>query len=147
MKVAVGGTFEPLHDGHKALLDKAFSLGDEVIIGVTSDEMARKRIRSVLPFEIRVENLKRYIRKKYGKEPKIVKLNDRYGDLIENDYDYIVVSPETYAVAVEINEKRKGRGKSQIKIVLVPHVLAEDGEPISSTRIKSGVIDVHGKLL
>jgi pantetheine-phosphate adenylyltransferase len=147
MKVAVGGTFEPLHDGHKALLDKAFSIGDEIVIGVTSDEMARKRIRSVLPFEIRAENLRRYIKRKYGIEPKIIKLEDKYGDVVEEDYDCIVVSPETHRVALEINEKRREIGRAPLRIVLVPHVLAEDGKPISSTRIKSGEIDVHGRLL
>ncbi|MBC7115302.1 MAG: pantetheine-phosphate adenylyltransferase [Archaeoglobi archaeon] len=147
MKVAVGGTFEPLHDGHKALLEKAFSLGCEVVIGVTSDEMARKRVRSVLPFEIRAENLRRYVKRRFGVEPKIMKLNDKYGDVVEGDYRYIVVSPETYPVALEINERREKKGKNPVEIILVPHVLAEDGEPISSTRIKKGIIDVHGKLL
>ena len=41
MRVAVGGTFQPLHDGHKTLLRKAFELSKNVDIGLTSDEMAR----------------------------------------------------------------------------------------------------------
>ena len=36
-KVAVGGTFDKFHDGHKKLLSTAFEIGSEIEIGVTSD--------------------------------------------------------------------------------------------------------------
>jgi len=60
--VALGGTFEPLHEGHKRLIEVAVNLG-EVVIGVTNDRLARTRLRSVLPFKIRAENVRRYIKK------------------------------------------------------------------------------------
>ncbi|MCK5414405.1 MAG: adenylyltransferase/cytidyltransferase family protein, partial [Thermoplasmata archaeon] len=42
-RVAVGGTFEIIHIGHRALLAKAFAVavGDEVLIGLTSDHLAK----------------------------------------------------------------------------------------------------------
>ncbi len=148
MKVALGGTFEPLHEGHKRLIDVAVSLGgSSIMIGVTSDEMARKRFRSVLPFKIRAENLRQYIKRKYGFEPVIVKICDPYGKTLEIDFEYLVVSPETYGVALRINERRRELGKKPIKIVKVDFVLAEDGKPISSTRIKNGEIDRYGRVI
>jgi len=145
-RVALGGTFEPLHEGHKKLIDVAVSLG-EVTIGITSDELARKRLRSVLPYNIRAENLKRYMLRYYGFEPEIVRIEDAYGKTLEVDFDYIVVSPETYGVAELINKKRRELGKKEIEIVRVNWIEAEDGNPISATRIKKGEIDRYGRLI
>ncbi len=145
-KVALGGTFEPLHEGHKKLIDVAVNLG-EVTIGVTSDELARKRLRSVLPYEIRAENLRQYMLRSYGFEPEIVRIEDAYGKTLEVDFDCIVVSPETYGVAEMINKKRKELGKKEIEIVRVEWVKSEDGNPISATRIKRGEIDRYGRLI
>ena len=58
--VAIGGTFDVLHDGHKALLKKAHTLGD-VIIGLASDEMPGKKFHVVNTYDNRKKSLIAYI--------------------------------------------------------------------------------------
>jgi len=146
-KVVVGGTFDVLHSGHKALLKKAVSLG-EVIIGLTSNIMARRRKkRKVRDFKLRKKELEDFIKKEFKVKPKIVEIKNKFGFTLEKDFDYIVVSPETYKTAVEINKERQKRNKKPIKIVKIKFILAEDGKPISATRILKGEIDREGKLL
>jgi len=148
LRVAVGGTFDPLHDGHKVLLSRACELskGGELLVGLTSDEMIRKKNHNVNDYSSRRKDVYRFIRGQ-GTNPKIVKLDDPFGPTIHEDFDIIVVSPETHPVALKINEIRKNKGLKEIELVLVDYLLAEDGLPVSSTRIKKGEIDEHGKVL
>lgn len=148
-RVVVGGTFECLHDGHKKLIKKAFELAKdgEVDIGLTSDKMANKRPRHVPDFNIRKKKLIEYISKiSEGQKYTIMELNDPYGKTLEVDYEYIVISPETYPVALKINQLRNEKMMKNIEIVKVEFVLADDEKPISSTRIVQGEIDIHGHL-
>ncbi len=146
--VAVGGTFDPIHDGHKALLMKACELSRDgkLLIGLTSDEMVKNKAHEIRDFKTRYREIRRFIRAQ-GVNYVIVRLDDPYGPTINDDFDYIVVSPETHPTALKINKIREEKGKSPIKIVLVDYVLAGDGLPISSTRIARGEIDKHGKVL
>jgi pantetheine-phosphate adenylyltransferase len=144
--VAIGGTFDVLHDGHKALLKRAYMLGD-VIIGLVSDEMAGGKLHVVNAYNSRKKSLIAYIKTLTGNDPMIVALIDPYGPTLEQMFDYIVVSPETLPTAKEINTLRSRHGLPAIKIVCVDFVLAQDGKPISSTRIHLGEIDEHGVLL
>ena len=146
-RVVIGGTFDILHKGHEALLKRAFELG-RVKIGLTSDKMAQElRSREIRNFEERREELENFIEKVFKVKPEITKIEDKFGFALEKDFDYIVVSPETYNSALEINNERKKRNKKPIEIIEINFVLAEDGKPISAERIAKGEIDREGKLL
>ncbi len=114
-RVAVGGTFNPLHDGHIALLKKAVELsrGGELLIGLTSDEMSRKKDHEVDDYQTRYDVVKNYI-KTLGVIPTIVRLDDPYGPTIREDFDHLVVSPETHACGLVINWIRNERNLKQL---------------------------------
>ncbi len=134
-KVVVGGTFDVFHKGHKALLRKALGLG-ETMIGLTSNIMAGKtKKRKVRDFRLRKIELEDFIKKEFKVKPRIVKIEDKFGPTLKEDFDYIVVSPETYKTAVLINKKRQKINKKPIKIVKIKFVLAKNGKPISSRGI------------
>lgn len=138
-KVVVGGTFDFLHKGHKALLSKAFEVGEHVIIGLTSEKMKNQ----ASPFEKRKEKLEAFIKNKG--EYEIIEIFDPYSIAIDmEELEAIVVSKETKARAKEINEIRKKKGLKPLKIIEIPMVLAYDGKPISSTRIRRGEIREDG---
>ncbi|HEU4606026.1 MAG TPA: phosphopantetheine adenylyltransferase [Nitrososphaera sp.] len=148
--VATGGTFDEMHAGHVALLSRAFQAGRKVIIGVSSDEFAKKRGKRLNhDFEQRVENLKKMIKKEFGDASyEIAKLDGDFGPAVTTgDVGALVASSETQAKGRLLNEMRAKKGLKPVEVIAVKLVRAEDGSPISSTRIRAGEIDGRGRLL
>lgn len=144
-KVAVGGTFDKFHEGHKKLLNTAFEIGREVEIGVTSDEFGGLK-GDIDSCEERMSNLKSFFSDKSNFH--ITSLNDPFGPTIfDADFEAIVVSKETEFNAIKINNIRVDKGMKPLDIIVVNFVLADDGDPISSTRIRLGEINKKGNIL
>ncbi len=148
-KVAVGGTFDYLHDGHKAIISKAFEVGECVQIGIVSDQMELKKDSAgIQPLEDRKELLKDYLKKQNWYDRAEIKvITDPLGPAAEDpELEAIVVSEETRSGADKINEVREEKGLKPLDIVEIPLVLADDGDPISSIRIRYDEIDIHGNI-
>lgn len=151
MNVALGGTFDPVHDGHRALFERAFELGN-VTVGLTSDQLApktRHEDRPVRPYEERKRDLEAelaHLASTYDREFEVRKLTEPTGIATEPKFDVLIVSPETKEGGHRINEIRESEGSDPLQIEVVDHLLAEDGDIISSTRIVRGEIDEHGNV-
>lgn len=148
MNVGVGGTFNVIHKGHELLFETAFSIGDFVEVGLTSDEYARK-IKSVdvAPYVIRKRALVKFL-ERYGKPFSVVMISGMMGTAATSEtLDAIVVSPETQERADEINEARRRNGLRPLKVYRIKEVRADDSQAISASRILMGEIDKDGHLM
>jgi len=150
MKVCVGGTFNRLHKGHKLILSKAFEYAGTagtVFIGLATGDLVKNK-ENIEHLNTRRTKLNKYLLKEgINNQAVIVPITNKYGLTLEEDFDAIVISPETERIATEINRKRISKGKKPLTIVKIPFVLAKDGKPISSTRINRKEIDENGNLL
>ena len=147
--VAMGGTFDVIHNGHMALLKKSFSISSKVIIGLSSDQLAIKRGKSLNnDYSKRFSLLESTIEKNFPNSSyEISKLENDFGPaVVEGSVKALVVSEETSAKGLHLNELRAERNLPPVEIVVVPMILAKDGKAISSTRIKNSEIDSNGNL-
>lgn len=147
--VAMGGTFDIIHSGHMALLNKAFSISTKVIIGVTSDQLAVKKGKNPEnDYSKRISLLKSTIEENFPDSVyEISKLENEFGPaVLEESVKALIVSEETSDKGTLLNKLREEGSLPPVKIVVVPIVLAKDGKAISTTRIKNSEIDSHGNL-
>jgi cytidyltransferase-like protein len=150
-KVAVGGTFDELHKGHRRLLVKAFEVGEKVLIGLCTDKFVKKMSKPHMtaPYEVRLKELQTFLEKaSVNDKAEIIPLSDPYGNtLTDRCIEALVVSEETEKIAMKINQKRSEAQLPLLEIVTISMVPAENYKPISTTRIRKGEIDREGHLL
>ena len=98
----MGGTFDILHKGHKALLTRASEIGNLVLIGLTTDERAIKGRKDVEinAYEIRKKNLETLLSSmKLPSTFQIVPLNDDWGpSVVEESFTAIRVLYCNYSI-------------------------------------------------
>ncbi len=140
----MGGTFDHLHEGHKSLIKTALSISNNIVIGLTTEKLLKnKKAASKLEnYETRKRNLEDFIKIIADiTRVQIIELNDIYGPPInEPDYDGIVVSQETYKIAVKINEIRENKGFKPLIVIVIPIIKDENNQKISSTSIREKLL-------
>ena len=149
-KVAVGGTFDELHRGHKVLLLKAFEISERVLIGLCSDEFVKKlgKPHTTATYDERLKEVKTFLANLCVSErAEIIPLNNPFGPTITDKcIEALIVSEETKIIADKINQQRKTNGLDPLRIIAITMVPSEDCSPISTTRIRRGEIDREGHL-
>ncbi|KAK9450052.1 uncharacterized protein V1518DRAFT_415412 [Limtongia smithiae] len=119
--VALGGTFDHLHDGHKILLTMAgFLARKALIIGVTGPALLKnKKYKEYMqPLEERCEKVLEFLKYVYpGLRATTHEISDIYGDAVNIDaIDALVVSGETRAGGKAVNKERRRRGMRALKL-------------------------------
>jgi len=147
--VALGGTFDHFHKGHMALIDRAFSIGDKVVIGITHQKMCKDKILSnvIEPYNIRKKSVRDYISsKKWVNRSKLTLINDFAGPLTKDiHYDAVVVSKNSKPNADLINRMRLTNGIRPLEIVQVEEIRDRNNQNmISSAAIRKGTMDRKG---
>lgn len=160
--VVCGGTFDHFHKGHEELLKLAFSIGQKVVVGVTSEDyvekskinpsaLLRARIQEskIEPFEKRKQAILNFLRvNKHEAKSEVIKIDDVFGPTLDKNLniDAIVVTKETFRNANVINRKRQKAGLPKLAIIVAPLSLGQNNKPISSGQIRKGLIDRQGNL-
>jgi pantetheine-phosphate adenylyltransferase len=142
LQVALGGTFDQMHNGHRKLLTLAAASCTEVlIIGVTNDEMLKNKKNSeqIALFSDRKQSILDLLSiVKPQLELNIIELTDPYGPTItSSSIDALVVSSETMATGYKINQIRLENGLNPLTILVSRR---SGGATMSSTFIRESTI-------
>jgi len=139
-RVGLGGTFDRLHDGHKALLRKAFESGDKVIIGVTTDNLLQNKSRKemIYPYERRVEDIRKFLASEgYLERAEIIPISEPFGTAATDpEMEAVAVSEETKGTVKDINKARRDRKLYPLHSLVVKMIRDKYGKPIKSSRIR-----------
>jgi len=92
--VAIAGTFDRLHKGHRYIISESFKSGERVIIGLTSDSFVKKKLQITNnKLQIKWKNYKERKKElveflsgeKLLKRAEIVEINDIYGPTLDKN--------------------------------------------------------------
>jgi len=124
-KVAVGGTFDHFHNGHKKLLSIcAMVTTEELIVGVTDDAMlGQKKLKEFIEdLDERRGHVSKYIETlgRLSLFANVCVISDLWGPTVTvADVQALVCSTETLKGARLINEERVKRGMQPLQVVAV----------------------------
>jgi len=131
-RVFTSGSFDLFHVGHLNILEKSAALGDELIVGVSTDELIEhyKGMKPIIPFEQRVrivESIKCVT--KVVKQTKLTEI----AQLQRENIDVVTIGDDwkdKYLEGLEWMKKQPGK-----EVVYFPYTPG-----VSTTKIKSEII-------
>lgn len=144
----LGGTFDHFHRGHEKFIATALAQAKNLTIGIVEHTLSESKSLggSIEDYSTRLKSLKSFLQKiEVEERTNVIPINDIYGkSLTDTTIEAIFVTDSTKSNAAVINIKRLELGLSPLVVVIVPFELGDDGDIISSSRIRKGEIDRHG---
>ncbi|MAH98210.1 MAG: hypothetical protein CMA12_02515 [Euryarchaeota archaeon] len=141
----LGGTFDRFHAGHEYLIRTALSNCKKLEIWLTNDQKAQSKDLRVKKWDVRSGELLDFVSENKHRVS-INILEDDFGPAQEHKHASVIFcTEETLEKCESINNSRLNNRLKPLEIISVGHVGAWDGNPISSSRIRSGVIDRRGQ--
>lgn len=119
--VALGGTFDRLHNGHKILLSQAVLRSSRhVTVGVTDVNMIQSKTlwELIEPVGDRIKNVLHFLKDiNPDLEYNVLPIQDIYGPTKDDPrFQLLIVSEETFRGAEKVNEKRKENGLQPLAV-------------------------------
>ncbi|KAH6918273.1 hypothetical protein BKA70DRAFT_1246737 [Coprinopsis sp. MPI-PUGE-AT-0042] len=129
--VALGGTFDHLHPGHKILLSMgAWIASCKLIVGITSDSLLVKKPNAHLiePIDVRMQHVREFLSLfKPGIELAITELTDVYGPTgYDPDVQALVVSRETVKGGEMIASHRAAQNLPALETFIIDVISATE---------------------
>lgn len=139
VRVFTSGSFDLFHVGHLNILEKSAALGDELIVGVSTDELIEKYkgMKPIIPFEQRIRIVSSL--KSVTKAVKQTKLTD-IAQLKEFDIDIVTIGDDWEGKYLEGLEWMKSQSGKRVEYF--PYT-----QGISTTSIKKGIIDSTNQII
>lgn len=139
IRVFTSGSFDLFHIGHLNILEKSAALGDELIVGVSTDELIEKYkgMKPIIPFEQRIRIVGAI--SCVTKVVKQVKLTE-IAQLQREQIDIVTIGDDwenKYLEGLEWMKSRPGK-----KVVYFPYTPG-----ISTTTIKKSIIDGANRII
>src|SRR5262249_17373833 len=121
-----------------------------VTIGIVSEQMVAEKFYqdAIEPYPVREASVKTLLsEEKFSYYTSVSPLIDIYGPALQRaTIDAIFVTEDTYKNALTINQQRQKKDMQPLTIKKIPLVMANDGKPITSARIRAGEIDRNGNV-
>lgn len=139
IRVFTSGSFDLFHIGHLNILERSAALGDELIVGVSTDELIQhyKGMPPIIPFEQRIRIVSSL--KCVTKVVKQVKLTE-VAQLKEEDIDIVTIGDDwenKYLEGLEWMKQQPGK-----EVVYFPYTPG-----VSTTDIKKRIIESTNEII
>ncbi len=144
--IGLGGTFDHFHAGHEKFLNFASDLSDLLVIGVTNQNIAERKMypQSIESFAERSNSIVNFCTLHKIKF-ELIELSDSVGSTVtDNRIEALAVTTETEIGGNQINQLREKNGLAKLPLHGCNLLPATDGQALHSDRIRAGECDRKG---